>query len=473
MTLAPWLGRARLGLLTACIYSWLVVQGCGPGPGYGGRPRQRKLTPMSYKQYVPGVSENNLGASGRAEGRITRNSERFNELVCNYNTDIDFKDEEHTKADRFMTKRCKDCLNKLAIAVMNQWPGVRLRVTEAWDEDGHHPPGSLHYEGRAVDITTSDRDTKKYGLLAQLAVEAGFDWVHYESKYHIHCSVKADHSVAVEKGGCFSGSGLVRMAKGVQKPMSCLRPGDRVLSLSGSGDVVLSRVLFFLHRDVESKSTFLIFWTENGKQLSITPNHLIFVASSLKRHHHEYQAIFAKRVRIGDYILTTGEDRGIQPSMVVSVSLEERIGIYAPLTEHGNLFVDGVLASNYASVEDHSLAHWAFWPFHFLLGFLQTEMHEELIIFKNNAFKNCSSDQTFLTDMIHKSRTTPSTCSKFQDATAGIENEHSFVQHCDWADGPKKEVYWYARFLHTLGQIFLDPQMFYGSSDCKIQNMWT
>lgn len=448
-----WARLAQLGLLTVWTCIWLV-QGCGPGPGYGIRPRSRKLTAMHYKQFFPNFSENNLGASGRAEGKITRSSERFNELVCNYNPDIVFKDEENTNADRFMTKRCKDCLNRLAIAVMNQWPGVHLRVTEAWDEDGHHPPGSLHYEGRAVDITTDDRETDKYGLLAQLAVEAGFDWVHYESKYHIHCSVKADHSVAVEKGGCFPGWARVTVAGGVQKSLSSLSPGDKVMALSGTGQVVFSQVLLFLHLDHESWSTFLSLETKTGHRLTLTPHHLVFLSRHCSPNRNEYQAQFAIRAKVGACVLVTAEGQ-VHPSQIMSVSMMESVGVYAPLTEAGTVFVDGVLASSYALVEDHRLAHWSFGPVRLFSSFKNvlwgTRTQKQHSTANIKTLLHCSTLDT-------------------KEGEAGVCIKNNFLDKKDNLSEPLRleikmehalqrttsHVHWYARLLYSLGSIFFD-----------------
>ncbi|XP_063339618.1 sonic hedgehog protein [Pelmatolapia mariae] len=357
-----WTKIALVGLICLSLVS--SGMGCGPGRGYGRRRHPKKLTPLAYKQFIPNVAEKTLGASGKYEGKITRNSERFKELTPNYNTDIIFKDEENTGADRLMTQRCKDKLNSLAISVMNQWPGVKLRVTEGWDEDGHHLEDSLHYEGRAVDITTSDRDKSKYGTLSRLAVEAGFDWVYYESKAHIHCSVKAENSVAAKSGGCFPGSSTVTLQDGTKKAVKDLKSGDRVMTADDDGNVIYTDFIMFIDRDSMLRRIFYVIETDSGQKITLTAAHLLFVSrNSSSEAEKRMSAIFASQVQPGQKVFVFDAERSrFEPVTVKRIYTQSHEGSFAPVTAQGTIVVDQVLASCYAVIEDHDLAHWALAP---------------------------------------------------------------------------------------------------------------
>ncbi|XP_041670267.1 sonic hedgehog protein A [Cheilinus undulatus] len=353
-----WIRIVLVGLVCLSLVS--SGMGCGPGRGYGRRRHPKKLTPLAYKQFIPNVAEKTLGASGRYEGKITRNSERFKELTPNYNTDIIFKDEENTGADRLMTQRCKDKLNSLAISVMNQWPGVKLRVTEGWDEDGHHFEESLHYEGRAVDITTSDRDKSKYGTLSRLAVEAGFDWVYYESKAHIHCSVKAENSVAAKSGGCFPGSSTVTLQDGTQKAVKDLQKGDRILAADDEGNPVYTDFIMFIDQDPSTRRLFYVIEADSGHKITLTAAHLLFISHN-GTGEGRMSAAFASQIRPGQKVFVFDADR-LEPVTVKRIYTQEHEGSFAPVTMQGSVVVDQVLASCYAVIEDHELAHWALAP---------------------------------------------------------------------------------------------------------------
>lgn len=91
-------------------------------------------------------------------------------------------------------------LYRLSQLVQAEWgSAVRLRVTDAYDSLLEHDLGqpdenlkiSLHFEGRAVDLTTWPIDKNRYARLCALAHCAGFDWVHNEGD-HCHAAVKAE-----------------------------------------------------------------------------------------------------------------------------------------------------------------------------------------------------------------------------------------------------------------------------------------
>jgi hypothetical protein len=90
-------------------------------------------------------------------------------------------------------------LSRLSKLVLAEWDGaVQLRITDAYDSLLEHDLNqtdedrkySLHFEGRALDLTTWPVDKNRYGRLCALAHCAGFDWVHHEGT-HCHASIRA------------------------------------------------------------------------------------------------------------------------------------------------------------------------------------------------------------------------------------------------------------------------------------------
>lgn len=274
-----------------------------------------------------------------------------------------------------------------------------------------------------------------------------------------------DHSAALERGGCFPGSAQVTVERGEQVPVFLLKPGDKVLSQTESGQTVFSRILLFLHKDCESRSLFIVLDTEDGQRLALTPNHLLFHTSYYEADHSKYQACFASRVHEGDYLLVHGSGGRVRPSKVTSVTLEERMGVYAPLTEEGTLFVDGVLVSSYASVENHKLAHWAFGPLRFLHSLSQwtqgVDQESAQIRVAVSTFSG-PNIYIYVQEICHtgSNKTLKDVgCNNCQQNTPLLKD--SYGETCEEDKHNQGGVHWYARFLHILGQIFLDPQIFY------------
>ncbi len=149
----------------------------------------------SYTQTEPAVS-------GRMVCRIERGSCAYERLVGLVEPSIVYKQEESPPFDGediLIHPALIAPLARLNELVQLEWGGLaQLRVTDAYDSQlDHDPPQidparaySLHYEGRAIDLTLSPVDHSKYGRLCALAHCAGFDWVLHEGT-HCHASTNA------------------------------------------------------------------------------------------------------------------------------------------------------------------------------------------------------------------------------------------------------------------------------------------
>ena len=160
---------------------------------------------------------------------------------------------------------------------------------------------------------------------------------------------------------------MVHLSSGRQKKISDVKVGDSVLAVDQNGKLIFSQVIMQLHQGPELTTEFQEIRTKTGRNLTLTPKHLIYKAENNKPNldfdYSTYsQPLFAMSIRKGDFVFVFDQSSGIVLDEVVSNDIKIRKGIYSPLTSHGSIIVEDILASCYTELEDHSLLHMAFAP---------------------------------------------------------------------------------------------------------------
>ena len=179
--------------------------------------------------------------------------------------------------------------------------------------------------------------------------------------------------ISADPDECFPSNATVQLeATNSEVPISTLRKGDRVLAMTASGDAVYSEFLGYLHQHSSIPSQFFTIRTSSNT-LQISSKHLLYVFQSQDDKHGTYD--FAKNIRVGKYVLTVNDAGNLVRSRVTAISRADAVGFYAPLTSEGTIIVDGVVASCYATVPYHSVAHLGTWPYRMWQKYISGEDH--------------------------------------------------------------------------------------------------
>lgn len=143
------------------------------------------------------------------------------------------------------------------------------------------------------------------------------------------------------------------------------------------------QVLTFIDRDPNATRHFIEVTAENGVAITTTPSHLLLLASA-----DGWRELFAANVQEGDVLLTRGYGSVMRPSKVVKSRVVSKRGVYAPLTRTGTIIVDDALASCYALVSSHSLAHAAMAPLRWLSSWSSSDEKSRGVHWYANALYN-------------------------------------------------------------------------------------
>ncbi|KAI0566240.1 hypothetical protein FGB62_11g351 [Gracilaria domingensis] len=162
---------------------------------------------------------------------------------------------------------------------------------------------------------------------------------------------------------CFPSDALVELEDGSSKRMGFLRIGDRIKVAHPD---VYSEVFFFSHKHPEKNSKFLELKTSaEGVSLTLSHDHLVYANGMV---------VEASTVQEGDNLLLGNEAKTAFVTDIVEV---QGSGLHHPHTMHGDIVVNGVVASTFTSAVHPRLAKVLLLPFKIAFYMLQNKVHIE------------------------------------------------------------------------------------------------
>jgi Hint module len=176
--------------------------------------------------------------------------------------------------------------------------------------------------------------------------------------------------VPIPSPPCFSGMNTVEVEGTGEVAINQVKVGDFIKA--GNND--FTQVYGFGHIDPDLEADFLqIVLADDSPSIEMTSRHLVYV----KRNNHLY-SMPASDIVVGDEL----SGKSVQAIRTVT-----RRGVYAPLTQSGDILVSGVRASNYVDVLDYSLvwdqhvyAHAFFFPQRLFCRFFLDTCKKEMYV---------------------------------------------------------------------------------------------
>jgi len=156
--------------------------------------------------------------------------------------------------------------------------------------------------------------------------------------------------------------------------MDELRLGDSVLTYDLVTGAQFSVIYAFLDYETSETFKFIQLDLETGHRLVVSPRHRVFIVEG-----GELLDVDAQNVHASNILLVCNDARECQEAAVLSATVSQASGAFAPATFVGTLVVDEVVASSYA-IADHSKAHLALFPLRFANQWIRqsTEEHSQV-----------------------------------------------------------------------------------------------